>query len=159
MKEQLQLAWRINQSKNKLLISAISDNGMQASLAARGGRTVFMQWVHIHQVRLQWLEICARDIFASQNKFEKNTSFDRERLGLLLEESANGIDRLLERGAAADGKIKGFSGGVIPLLGYFISHESHHRGNILLTLKQNGEKIPDDIKWSLWEWGKNSGSS
>jgi uncharacterized damage-inducible protein DinB len=40
------------------------------------------------------------------------------------------------------------------MLGYFISHESHHRGSILLTLKQCGEKIPDAVKWGLWEWGK-----
>jgi uncharacterized damage-inducible protein DinB len=38
------------------------------------------------------------------------------------------------------------------MLGYFISHESHHRGNILLTLKQSGEKISDAVKWGLWEW-------
>ena len=40
------------------------------------------------------------------------------------------------------------------MLGYFIAHESHHRGSILLTLKQCGEKIPDAVKWGLWEWGK-----
>ena len=37
---------------------------------------------------------------------------------------------------------------------YITSHESHYRGNMLLTLKQAGEKIPDKIKWELWEWGK-----
>ena len=40
------------------------------------------------------------------------------------------------------------------MLGYFISHESHHRGSIMLTLKQSGERIPDTVKWGLWEWGK-----
>jgi len=56
--------------------------------------------------------------------------------------------------------VKGFSTGpggkkgVIPMLGYFVSYESHHRGNILLSLKQSGEKIPDALKWGLWEWGK-----
>lgn len=154
MKEQLQATWGIHQSKNKLLIDAISDKGMQTTLSARGGRTVFMQWMHIHLVRLQWLEICARDIFSSQTKPVKNALFDREKLVGLLEESATGIADLLERGAIAEGKVKGFTGGVIPLLGYFVSHESHHRGNILLTLKQSGEIIPDSIKWGLWEWGK-----
>ncbi|MCY7311772.1 MAG: hypothetical protein LH619_13430 [Chitinophagaceae bacterium] len=33
------------------------------------------------------------------------------------------------------------------------NHESHHRGNIQLTLKQSGEKIPDAVKSGWWEWG------
>ena len=40
---------------------------------------------------------------------------------------------------------------VTPLPGYFISNESHHRENMMVVLKQDGEKIPDAVKWSLWE--------
>jgi len=35
-----------------------------------------------------------------------------------------------------------------------ISHEAHHRGGILLTMKQCGIKIPDTLKWGIWEWNK-----
>ena len=71
-----------------------------------------------------------------------------------LEQSAKGIEELLSLSWENGGKVKGFKKGVIPMLGYFISHESHHRGNILLTLKQCSEKIPDSLKWGLWEWNK-----
>lgn len=71
-----------------------------------------------------------------------------------LENSDSGIEELLSRSWDDGGKVKGFKKGVLPLLGYFIAHESHHRGNMLLTLKQSGEKFPDAIKWGLWEWGK-----
>ena len=79
---------------------------------------------------------------------------DKKSLVLALNESADGISQLLSRSWDEGGKVKGFKRGLLPLLGYFISHESHHRGNMLLTLKQAGEKIPDTIKWQLWEWGK-----
>jgi len=154
MKEQLLKAWEINQDMNKLVIGHTTDAGMQKTLSTRGGRTVYQQWVHIHNARVKWLEVSARDVFKEQKALDKQTPFKREQLIQSLNDSADGVAALLARGWDDGGKVKSFKTGVIPLLGYFISHESHHRGNILLTLKQCGEKIPDALKWGLWEWGK-----
>ncbi len=154
MKEQLAETWRIHHQMNHLVIDNCTDAGMQKTLSTRGGRTVYQQWVHIHNVRMQWLEICAKDIWGKYNVPDKDAAFDRKALKKSLDQSANGIETLLLRSWDDGGKVKGFKKGVLPLLGYFISHESHHRGNILLTLKQAGEKIPDVVKWGLWEWGK-----
>lgn len=147
-------AWHTHNKMNYLLIDNTSDAGMQKSLSTRGGRTVYLQWVHIHIVRMQWLEICAKDIFKKYKVLDKDASFDKKALKKYLEDSARGVEELLVRSWDDGGKVKGFKKGVIPMLSYFISHESHHRGNILLTLKQSGEKIPDAVKWGLWEWGK-----
>ena len=154
MKDQLIETWNTHNKMNYQLIDNITDTGMQQSLSTRGGRTVYQQFVHVHNVRMQWLEICAMDIFKKYKALPKETAFDRKALKKAFEESAKGIEELLSRSWDDGGNVKGFKKGVILLLGYFISHESHHRGNILLTLKQSGEKIPDTIKWSLWEWGK-----
>jgi uncharacterized damage-inducible protein DinB len=154
MKEQLLETWRIHHKMNGLLIDNISDAGMQRKLSARGGRTVYLQLVHIHNVRMTWLEVCAKDIFKKYKVLDKESPFDRKVLKKTLSDSFNGVEELLSRSWDDGGKVKGFKKGVIPLLGYFISHESHHHGNILLTLKQSGEKISDDLKWGLWEWGK-----
>src|SRR6185503_13382074 len=147
MKEQLLAAWQTHEKMNRLLIDSISDTGMQKTLSTRGGRTIYQQLVHIHNVRMQWLEICSKDIFSKYKVLDKETSFSRKGLQKAFEDSAKGIEELLSRSWDGGGKVKGFKKGVIPLLGYFISHESHHRGNILLTLKQSGEKIPDTVKW------------
>ena len=154
MKEQLLNTWDINHRMNLLLINNTSDTGMQKTLSSRGGRSIFQQWIHIHNVRMQWLEICAKDIFLKYTVLNKDIPVDKKVLIKALEESAEGISLLLSRSWDDDGKVKGFKKGVIPLLGYFISHESHHRGSMILTLKQSGEKIPDTVKWGLWEWGK-----
>ena len=154
LKEQLPNTWDINHRMNLLLINNTSDTGMQKTLSSRGGRSIFQQWIHIHNVRMQWLEICAKDIFLKYTVLNKDIPVDKKVLIKALEESAEGISLLLSRSWDDDGKVKGFKKGVIPLLGYFISHESHHRGSMILTLKQSGEKIPDTVKWGLWEWGK-----
>lgn len=152
MKEQLLHTWQIHQEKNLLLLDNITDAGLQKTLSTRGGRTVYDQWVHIHNVRMQWLEICAKEIHAKYKPLNKDDKPDRKKLRKALEESAAGLNDLFSTSCEKDGKVKGYKAGVVPLLGYFISHESHHRGNILLTLKQSGEKIPDKVKWGLWEW-------
>lgn len=154
MKEQLLSAWDTNRKMNQLLIQGITDAGMNATLSTRGGRTVYQQWAHLHQVRLQWLDVCAKGAAQNITPLDKAATADRKKLLRALDESGEAIGALLERSWEDGGKVKGFKKGVIPFLAYFIAHEAHHRGNILLTLKQSGEKIPDSVKWGLWEWGK-----
>lgn len=153
MKDQLLETWRIHHSKNIALIQAISDDGMTKTLAPKG-RTVFQQWIHLHQVRLQWLDVCANDLCKSTSKLDKDMAYDKNGLLNALAESEKAISQLVERSMTQEGKVKGFKKGILPLIGYFISHESHHRGNIMLTLKIGGEKLPDKVKWDLWEWSK-----
>ena len=154
MKDQLIDAWCTHQKMNLLLIENITDEGLQKTLSTRNGRTVYQQLVHLHNVRMQWLEICSKEIFRKYKVLDKNSKPEKKMIKKSLEDSAKGIEELLSKSWDSDGKVKGFKKGVIPMLGYFISHESHHRGNILLTLKQCGIKIPDSLKWGLWEWGK-----
>jgi uncharacterized damage-inducible protein DinB len=153
MKTQILETWNIHHSMNQLLLDGISDEGLVKTLNPRG-RNVYQQLVHIHNVRVQWLEVCAADLFKKNTVMDKDASPDRKLLKKLWSESASAIEELLSRACDADGKIKGYKKGAVPFLGYLISHESHHRGNILLTLKQTGEKIPDAVKWGIWEWGK-----
>jgi len=37
---------------------------------------------------------------------------------------------------------------------HFIAHESHHRGNTLLTLKQSGHKIDKTVQYAIWDWDR-----
>ena len=49
-------------------------------------------------------------------------------------------------------KRKGFKKGIFTTLGYFIAHESHHRGSILLTLKETGNNLDKDDRYAIWAW-------
>lgn len=154
MKEQLLKTWQIHQRMNELLLENLGPSALEITLGKKGGRTIAQQFTHIHNVRLQWLALCAKDLADGYKSLGKDA--DPTQLILLksLRESAQGIAYLISHSWADGGKLKNFKAGLIPFLGYLISHESHHRGNIILTLKLIGEKIPDKVKWGLWEWNK-----
>ena len=154
MKEQLLAAWKTHHQMNQLLINNISDAGFANSLSSKSGRTVFQQLLHLQAVRLQWLDVIDKDVRSKLVAIDKTMSFDRKKLLTMLDQSALAIEGVLAESWDKGGKLKGFKKGVIVFLSYLVSHESHHRGNVLLTLKQSGEKIPDALKWGLWEWNR-----
>ena len=49
--------------------------------------------------------------------------------------------------------MKGFKPHVTAFAGYLISHESHHRGQIVWTLKDAGHPVDQKTSFGLWEWG------
>ena len=137
-----------------MLIDAISEEGFNCTLSKRGGRNVALQFAHIHDVRLRWLERRARDLLAGQTKIDKTGSVNRALLRKRLSESGEAVAKVIERGIENGGETKGFSRGVITMLGYMIAHDSHHRGSILLTLKQCGHKLPTEIQHGIWDWNR-----
>jgi uncharacterized damage-inducible protein DinB len=155
MLEQLVEAWQINHRVTLKLLDALSDDALKATLSTRGGRDVARQLAHVHEVRAVHAEVTSRtNRDAKLPHFAKGQSPTKKQLMTAFEVSAQGIETSIREGWANGGKVPGFKRGVIPMVGYLIAHESHHRGSILLTLKQTGHKLNDKLKWGLWDWNK-----
>ncbi len=151
---QLLEAWRTNNRINLFLIDKISDEGMRSTLSTRGGRNVVRQFCHLHNVRVWLLENRARDLAEGLYKFETDEEPGKKKLAECLEASAERVAAFLADCAAGAPKRRGFKKGVIAHLGYLIAHESHHRGNILLTLKQCGHNLDQATRYAIWNWDK-----
>lgn len=152
MRDELLEAWRTNQRINLYLIEHISTAGMKCTLSKRGGRDVARQFAHLHNVRVWHLEKRAKDLAEGLKTFEGKTSPKKSELRKALTASSKAIETFLVDVLEQKPRRRGFKKGIFTTLGYFIAHESHHRGNILLTLKECGEKLDKDAEYAIWGW-------
>jgi uncharacterized damage-inducible protein DinB len=151
MEEQLIETWAIHNRVNLYLLDAIPAEALAATLGAKH-RTVYQLFAHVHNVRLMWLKSAAPDLLAGLTKLE-GTDGDKDGLAEALTASGQAVEALLRKSIAAGGKVKGFKPHVVAFLGYLISHESHHRGQIGWTLKNAGHPLSQKTAYGLWEWG------
>jgi uncharacterized damage-inducible protein DinB len=151
-------AWRTNDRINRILIDAVADEGWTATLSTRGGRDVGRQFAHLHDVRLYHLEKRAKDLAEGLEKFASKDAPARtpskEEVIRALAASGERVATFLEELAAGAPNRKGFRKGLATTLAYFVAHESHHRGSIVLTLKQAGHPVPKDVRYGIWDWDR-----
>ncbi len=145
-------AWQIHDRINQYLLDAVDPRSLNSHSASKG-RSVGEQFAHVHNVRLMWLKSAAPDLLKGLAKVENEQANDKRLLRSSLVDSGKAIGILLTRSLDTDGKVKGFKPHAAAFLGYLISHESHHRGQIALTLKQAGQPLDKKIAYGIWEWG------
>ncbi|MBN8569363.1 MAG: hypothetical protein J0M18_07005 [Ignavibacteria bacterium] len=153
MFEQLIETFGINNRINIYLLTSLNEEYLKDRAGSKG-RSVGEQFAHIHNVRLMWLKASAPELMQGLNKIEKENPVTRELLEKELKASGEAIKKLIEQSyKERDGKVKGFKPHCAAFVGYLISHDSHHRGQIMLALKQSGHPVDKKIQFGLWEWG------
>jgi len=143
--------WNINNRINLYMLDAISKDAMN-DVSASKGRSVAEQFAHTHNVRLMWLKASAPELMEGMEKIEKEQASDKKLLERSLKASGTAMGQLLQKGIA-DGKIKGFKPHLMAFLGYILAHESQHRGQIALALKQSKHPLDKKVAYGIWEWG------
>jgi uncharacterized damage-inducible protein DinB len=151
MNEQIVETWQIHERINLYLLDAIAEEDLASAIGT--SRTVSDLFAHIHNVRLLWLKSAAPELLKGLEKLETKTVQSKKALKESLEASGVAIAALLGKALAGGGKIKGFKPHAVAFLGYLISHESHHRGQIGWALKHSGHPLGPKTAFGLWEWG------
>ena len=148
--DQVISTWQIHNRINIYLLDAIAEEHLNDTASSKG-RTVGEQLAHMHNVRLLWLKASAPALLEGLDKLEKD-NLTKATLAAALNASSAAIEQLLAQGFET-GKIKGMKPYPMTFLGYMISHESHHRGQLMMALKQSGHPVDKKIQFGLWEWG------
>ena len=149
MKELIE-TFPIHNRINLYLLTAVNEPVLDDQSSSKG-RNVGEQFAHMHQVRLMWLKVAAPGLLDGLAVVEKS-NLTKNILEFALIKSGEAIEKLPEQ-SAETGRIKGFKPHATAFAGCLISHESHHRGQIMLALKQSGHAVDKKIQYGIWEWG------
>ena len=157
-------AWRTNSRVTAYLVEQLPAGLWDAAVPGAPRRTVRMILGHLHNTRCTWLKTLGREHGILVPASVDRRTVSRRDLLSSLRESSSGIEALLEFGIEAGGAVpptKAYVWRNLPLdvghiLTYFVAHEGHHRGQIVMLARQLGQRLPTDVSAGLWLWTKRA---
>ena len=156
MLDQILQTWRTHNKMNILLLNSLDEEGLRARpFAKRDGMNVAHQFAHMQNVRHWGVEAHCKEYLGGVVKIEREQAENKKLLVKSIRDSSAVIETMIRDVLEGKVKFRSFKPGVIVYMGYLISHESHHRGLIMISLKQSGIVLDKKIKWGIWEWAKS----
>ena len=156
--EEILATWRRHNEILLYLLEQIPEEGLAAKPTGSRGRDVARQFFHLNRVRVGWLHHHETGERPKLPRQHKGPPPSKEELHTALGESGESIETWLGRALRGETRPRMFGKSPIRWLGYLIAHESHHRGQIALALKQAGLKLPEKVAvgglWGKWIFGK-----
>lgn len=157
-------AWSTNSRITLFLVEQLPDDLWAAPIPGSSRRTIRMLAGHMHNARCMWVKTLGRP-----HGIVVPASVDRHRVGRAsltraLKASGRGISSLLALGVERGGEIpptRAYAWRNLPLdvghvLAYFVAHEGHHRGQIILVARQLGLRLPSSVTNGIWNWTKRA---
>jgi uncharacterized damage-inducible protein DinB len=153
-------AWRTNSRVTGYLIEHIPAVLWSAAVPGVPTRTIRAIAAHLHNARCSWIKTLGHEHGIVAPTRVDHWAVTRRQLRAAINRSSRGIAALLQLGGSRGGRIppskayvwRNLSLDVGHVLTYFVAHEAHHRGQIVMVARQLNCRLPGAVTAGLWEW-------
>lgn len=150
----------VNDRINQILIEHLDPAAWRAKPPGKV-RTIAAIFTHMHNVRCKWVRLTAPHLKVPRQLNRAHCTPQQARAGLA-ESAARCAEMLAEALSRSGGRVEKFrrdgwaqAWAVGPeMLCYMLSHESHHRGQVLMLAHQLGFPLPKEVGYGMWNWKK-----
>ena len=153
-------SWKTNSRTMIYLMEQTPDELWKEKIPGATRKTVGMSAVHIHNIRCMWLNMISKEkATALPKKIDPKTA-TRKDVIKALNLSGKAVQKLLAASIDNGGRLPStpawinFPNDTVHFLTYLISHESHHRGQIMLAARQLNYRYPPETAAGVWQWKK-----
>ena len=155
-------AWRTNNRVTVFLFEHLPSELWAAKVPGAPRRTVRMIAGHVHNARCMWIKTLGKEHGLAVPRAVNRHNVRPKELIAALDRSSRGIISLLKLGFDHGGSIPASSSYTwrnLPLdvghvLTYFVAHEGHHRGQIVMLARQLGHRLPVEVTGGLWQFSR-----
>jgi uncharacterized damage-inducible protein DinB len=150
-------AWRTNNRATTYLIERLPRAVWSSQVPGIPGQTVGKIAAHIHNSRCSWIKSIGARHGVKAPRLVDLRRVGQKALLLALSRSSNGIIDLIELGIAQGGRVpratwQNFPTDLEHFLSYFVAHEGHHRGQLIMVARQLGHRLPRTVAAGVWQW-------
>jgi len=148
-----------NERMNQMLIEHLDPSAWRAKPPGKV-RPIAAIFTHMHNVRTKWVRLTAPHLKVPRQLNRTHCTPRQARAGFA--ESAARCEEMLAEALGGGGRVEKFrrDGWARPwpvgveMLCYMISHEAHHRGQVLMLARQLGFPLPNEVMYGIWNWEK-----
>lgn len=154
-------AWRINDRVTTFLVESIPPELWSLALPGAPRRAVRNICAHLHNSRCSWMKGLATGTEVTVPAPLAPSKATHRAVSSALGESGLQMLQMIEAGLRNGGEFPQVSSrfvwgawprNVTLFVAYAVSHEAHHRGQILVIARELGHRLPADVVHGLWQW-------